>query len=221
MRTERFLSYGKLSYHMVESINNIKLELISLFRNNYFGQFHIREMAKLIGKSHVSLLPHLKSFEKDNILLLKNVGKSKVYSLNLENNQVRELLSLSEKKKILNLLNKEFLIKKLYNEFFNLNLNGCLVLFGSYAAFTYTKDSDVDLFYIGELKESEKKKIKEFGKTYNKEIHLTSMNLKQVKEQLSKQGALIKEIVKNHIILYNHDIFINEVWRHYYERKER
>ena len=218
---KRLINYGNLSYHMVESINNIKLELISLFRSNYFNQLHIREMAKLIGKSHVSLLPHLKSFEKDNILLSKNVGKSKVYSLNLENNQVREFLSLSEKKETLNLLSKEFFIKKLYDEFLSLNLNGCLILFGSYASLTHDKESDIDLFYIGELRESEKKKIKDFGKTYNKEIHLTSMNLKQFKEQLSKQGALIKEIVKSHIILYSHDIFISEVWRHYYERKER
>ena len=206
---------------MVETINNIKLELISLFRSNYFNQFHIREMAKLIEKSHVSLLPHLKSFGKDKILTSKEVGKSRVYSLNLENNQVREFLSLSEKKETLNLLNKEFLIKKLYGEFLNLDLNGCLVLFGSYASSTHNKESDIDLFYIGEIKGSEKKKIKQFGKTYNREIHLTSMNLKQFKEQLSKQGALIKEIVRNHIILYNHDIFINEVWRHYNERKER
>lgn len=206
---------------MVETINNIKLGIISLFRGNYFSQFHIRAMAKLIGKSHVSLLPHLKSFGNDKILISKEVGKSKVYSLNLENNQVREFLSLSEKKETLNLLNKEFLIKKLYDEFLNLNLNGCLVLFGSYASSTYNKESDIDLLYIGEIKESEKKKIKQFGKTYNKEIHLTSMNLKQFKEQLNKQGALIKEIVRNHIILYSHDIFINEVLRNYYERKER
>ncbi len=206
---------------MVESINNIKLEIISLFRSNYFNKFHIREMAKLIGKSHVSLLAHLKSFEKDKILLSKSVGRSRVYSLNMENNQVREFLSLSEKKETLNLLSKEFFIKKIYDEFLNLNLNGCLILFGSYASLTHDKESDIDLFYLGELRKNEKKNIKDFGKTYNKEIHLTSMNLKKFKEQLSKQGALIKEIVKNHIILYNHDLFINEVWRHYYERKER
>ncbi|MEK6909099.1 MAG: nucleotidyltransferase domain-containing protein [Nanoarchaeota archaeon] len=206
---------------MVENINTIKLELIGLFRSNYFSQFHIREMAKLIGKSHVSLLPHLKSFEDNKILLSHIVGKSKVYSLNLDNNEVREFLSLSEKKETLELLRKELFIKKLYNEFFSLDLNGCLILFGSYASLTHTKESDIDLLYIGEIKEGEKKKIKDFGKVYSKEIHLISMNLVQFKEQLSKQGILIKETVKNHIILYNHDIFINEVWRYYYERKER
>ena len=96
-----------------------------------------------------------------------------------------------------------------------------MVLFGSYAASTNTKDSDIDLLYIGEIKESEKMKLKDFGKTYDKEIHLISMSQKQFKEQLFKQGTLVKEVIKNHIILYNHDIFINEVWRHYYERKER
>lgn len=206
---------------MVENINNIKLEIISLFRRNYFNQFHMREMAKLIGKSHVSLIPHLKSFEKDKILLSKNIGKSKVYSLNLNNNQVREFLSLSEKKETLALLNKEFFIKKLYNEFLSLNFGGCLILFGSYASSAHSKDSDIDLLYIGELKEGEKNKIKTLGKIYHKEIHLIFMNLKQFREQLSKQGTLVKEITRNHIILYNHDIFINEVWRNYYERKER
>ncbi|MBI2045558.1 nucleotidyltransferase domain-containing protein [Candidatus Pacearchaeota archaeon] len=206
---------------MVENINNIKLELIGLFRSNYFNRFYIIEMAKLIGKSHVSLLPHLKSFEKNKILLSKNIGKSKVFSLNLENNQVREFLSLSEKKETLNLLNKEFLIKKLYDEVLKLDLNGCLIIFGSYASLTHNKESDIDLLYLGELKGGKKKEIKDFGKIYHKEIHLTSMNLNQFREQLFKQGILVKEIINNHIILYNHDIFINEVWRHYYGRKER
>ena len=204
---------------MVENINNIKLDIISLFRNNYLNQFHIRLMAKLIGKSHVSLLPHLKEFEKDKMLISKEVGRSKVYSLNLNNNQVREFLSFAEKKKSLELLNKEIFIKKIYEEFINLDLNGSLILFGSYASKTHTEESDIDLLYLGNLKESEGKKIKELGKIYKRDIHLVSMNIKQFREQLSKQGALIKEIINNHIILCNHDLFINEVWRHYYERK--
>jgi len=206
---------------MVSNINNINLDLTALYRCNYFSQFHIRQMAKLIGKSHVSLLPYLKEFEKNKILISKEVGKSKVYSFNLDNNQGREFLSLAEKKKSLELLDKEVFIKKIYNEFIDLDLNGSLILFGSYASKINLPESDFDLFYLGDLKESENKKIKSLGKLYNKEIHLVSMNLKQFREQLSKQGVLVKEIINNHIILYNHDIFVNEIWRYYHERKER
>ena len=140
--------------------------------------------------------------------------------MNLNNNQVREFLSFAEKKKSLELLNKEIFIKKIYEEFINLDLNGSLILFGSYASKTHTEESDIDLLYLSNLKESEGKKIKELGKIYKRDIHLVSMNIKQFREQLSKQGALIKEIINNHIILRNHDLFINEVWRYYYERKE-
>jgi len=206
---------------MVENINKSILEIIGLYRNNYLGQFHIREMAKLIGKSHVSLLPHLRKFEKGKILLAKQVGKSRVYSLNFDNNQVKEFLSLSEKQNSLELLNKEFFIKKFYDEFVNIDLDGCLILFGSYASGAPSKGSDIDLLYMGTIKESEKMDLKRFGKIYGKEIHLISMSLKQFKEQLLKQGALVKEIIKNHIVLYNHDVFINRVWRYYYERKEK
>lgn len=205
---------------MVSNINNMNLDLIALYRDNYLSQFHIRQMAKLIGKSHVSLLPYLKEFEKDKILISKEIGKSKVYSFNLNNNQGREFLSLAEKKKALELLDKEVFIKKICNEFIDLDLNGSLILFGSYASKTHTQDSDIDLFYLGYLNESENKKIKSLGKIYNKEIHLVSMNIKQFRAQLSKQGALAKEIINNHIILYNHDLFVNGAWRYYYERKE-
>ncbi len=203
---------------MVRNINDIKLDIIGLYRDSYLNQFHTREMGKLIGKSHVSLLPHLKKFEKDKILAAKNIGRSRVYSLNMENNQVREFLSLSEKKRTIEFLDKEFLIKKLYNEF--INFQGCLILFGSYASETHTKESDIDLFYIGNIKKNEKSSIKEFGARYNRKVHLTNMTLKQFKEQLFKQNPLIKEIVKSHIILYNHDIFINGVWKYYHGKRE-
>ncbi len=204
---------------MVAKINNMILEIIGLYRYNYLNQFHIRAMANLIKKSHVTLLPYLKNLEKDKILLVKEMGKNKVYSMNFENNQVREFLSLSEKKRTLDFLNKEFFIKKIYEEITNLDLNGCFVLFGSYASGLHTNESDVDLLHIGEIKESEKKKIKEFGKAYKKEIHLVSIAPKKFREQLLKQNSLIKEVIDNNIILNNHDIYINEIWRYYNEKQ--
>mgnify|MGYP001562414535 FL=1 len=205
---------------MVSNINNMNLEIIGLYGTNYLNQFHVRQMAKLIRKSHVALLPHLKEFEKNKILVSKKIGKSRVYSLNLNNNQGREFLSSAEKKKSLDLLNKEILIKKIYDEFIKLDLSGSLVLFGSFASKTHTEESDIDLLYLVDSIEAQIKEIKDIGKIYNKEIHLVSMTLKQFREQLTKQGALTKEIISNHIILYNHDLFVNEIWRYYEGKKE-
>lgn len=216
--SEGLNSIGNIIYHMVESINNIKIDIIGLYRGNYLSQFHIRQMAKLIEKSHVSLLPHLKELEKRNILISKEVGKSKVFSLNLGDNRVRDLLSVAEKKNSLELLDKEIFIKKIYDEFLKLDLNGSLILFGSYSSATHTEESDIDLLYLGDSKENDIKKIKDFGKIYKKEIHFVSMKFEQFREQLSKQGALVKEIIDKHIILYNQDLFVNEVLR-YYERR--
>lgn len=203
---------------MVDNINNVKINIVSLFRNNYLNRFHIRQMAKLIEKSHVGLLPHLRELEKSKILNSQEIGKSKVYSLNLNNDQVRELLSIAEKKRALELLENEVFMRKIYRESKDLDLTGSLVLFGSYASKTNTKESDIDLLYLGNLKEGESKKISELGKIYEKSIHLIHMNIKQFREQLSKKGSLINEIINNHIILYNQDVFINEIWR-YYESK--
>lgn len=206
---------------MVELINNISLEIISLFRPNYFNQFHVREMAKLIKKSHVGLLPNLKKLEEEKILIGKKVGRSKVYTLNFDDNKTKEMILLSEKKKTLEFLNKEFFIKKIYDEVVNFNLGGCLTLFGSYASETYNKKSDIDLMYIGKINVNQKKIIKDLGRIYNREIHLISMSLKDFKEQLQKQNSLIKEVVKNHVILFNHDFLINELWRYYNEKREK
>src|SRR3989344_1363584 len=211
----RFINVVNLTYHMVENINNINLDIIGLYANGYLSQFHVREMAKLIGKSHVGLLPHLKKFEMDKILKSKFIGRSKVYSLNHSNNQVAEYLSLSEKKKTLGLLSKEFFIKKIYDDFIGLDLSGSLILFGSYASGSMIRESDIDLLYIG-VKNAQINKIKELGKVYNRQIHLISMTLEQFRDHLSKKSALVEEIVNNHIILYNHDIFIKELWRHYH-----
>jgi hypothetical protein len=178
-------------------------------------------MAKLIGKTHVSLLPYLKEFEENKILLSKQIGKNKIFSLNLENKEVKELLSLSEKKKTLEILNKNPFIKKIYNEFTPVNPYGCLILFGNYVSETEIRENIISLLYIGEINENEKKKIKEFGNIYGKKINLLSGTLEQFKHQLLKQSSLIKEVIKNHIILYNHDIFINEIWRFYQEMKKR
>ncbi|MBU0532537.1 nucleotidyltransferase domain-containing protein [Candidatus Micrarchaeota archaeon] len=204
---------------MVEKSTNIKLEIIGLFRVNYLAQFHVREIAKLIEKNHVTILPHLNGLEKDKILVSKSVGKNKVFSLNLDNIITKNYLNLSETVKTIAFLEKNFLIKKITKEIFNLKLSGAIILFGSYAKRTFKEYSDIDLFYLGKITEKEIQNIKTIGKTYGKTINVKKSSLKNFESGLRKKDHLIIEVIKDHIILQNTERLINTLWRFYEERK--
>ena len=202
---------------MVDKTTNNKLKILSLYCSNYLAQYHTREMAKLIKKSHVTLLPHLGTLVTDKILIAKTVGKNRVYSLNLDNILTKNYLIISELFESELYQEQIFLIKKLTTEISKLNLSGSLILFGSYVKKTFKEDSDIDLFYLGGLKEAEITKIKAMEKTYGKTINLKTAILKNFENGLRKKDALIMEILKYHVILHNPDIFINALWRYYHE----
>ena len=202
---------------MVDKATNNKFRILSLYRLNYLAQYHTREMARLTKKSHVTLLPHLKVLEKDKILRAKTMGKNKVYTLNLDNILTKSYIFISELLESILFQEQVFLIKKITTEISKLNLSGSLILFGSYAKKTFKEDSDIDFFYLGELKEAEIIKAKAIGKVYGKMINIKITSIKNFESGLRKKDALIMEILKYHVILHNPDIFINALWRYYHE----
>jgi len=204
---------------MVDKTTDNKLRIINLFRSNYLAQFHVREIAKLTKKSHVTLLPHLKALEKDKILVPETIGKNKVYSLNFENIITKNYLTISETTETTALLEQIFLIKKITKEVFNLSLSGTIILFGSYAKKTFKEDSDIDFFYLGQITDKEIQNVRKIGKTYGKTINIKKSALKSFESGLRKKDPLIIEIIKNHIILQNPGQFISALWRFYDERR--
>lgn len=202
---------------MVDKTTDNKLKIISIYISNYLAQYHIREMARLLKKSHVTLLPHLKELESDKILAAQTIGKNKAYSLNLHNLLAKNYLFLAETVESITYLGEIFLIKKITSEIFNLRLDGTIILFGSYAKRTFKEDSDIDLFYVGQIGEKEIQQIKNIGKTYGKNINIKKSGIKAFESGLRTKDYLTIEIIKNHILLQNAEIFINALWRYYNE----
>ncbi|MBU0459468.1 MAG: nucleotidyltransferase domain-containing protein [Nanoarchaeota archaeon] len=200
---------------MVEKTTIIKTKIFNLFRSDYLARFHVREMAKLLQKSHVTLLPHLKALEKDKVLLAKTIGKNKVYSLNFENIITKNYLTISETVETIIFLEQIFLIKKITTEIFNLNLRGTIILFGSYAKKTFKEESDIDIFYLGQITNQKIEEIKKIGKTYGKTINVKKSTLNNFETGLRKKDPLIIEIIKNHVLLQNFEQFVNALWRHF------
>jgi len=203
---------------MEEKITNYKIDIMGLYRTDYARSFHARAMAKLLGTSHVTLLPHLKQLETGKILASRRIGRNKEYVLNLDNIVTKEYLIVAEKLETIRYLEKNFLIKKISERLLNLDIMGSIVLFGSYVKDYATKASDIDLFYLGKLSETQMEEIKNAGKTYGKEVNVKTSSIENFNDGLKTGDTLIKEIINGHIILQNPDLFINAMWRHHVER---
>jgi len=202
---------------MEEKITN-NFRILSLYRNDYSASTHIRAMAKLIGTSHVALLPYLKRLEELKILYSEKTGKNKQYHLNKDNILTKHYLTITEELTTIDYLEKNFLIKKLAEHLNEINTANPLILFGSYAKDYATEESDIDLFCIGKLAENQISRIKKFESTFGKKVNVKTATTENFNTGLRTGDILIKEVVKNHVILKNADPFVTLLWRYHTER---
>lgn len=122
-------------------IKTVEQRILSLFVANPDKAFYGREVSKKIKTSLGANSKALRLLEKNNALISERKGKTSLYTLKLPNEYL-------ERFKILNtLLTLEPLVEKLKN------ISRRIVLYGSYAAGTFTSDSDLDLFIVSEKRE--------------------------------------------------------------------
>ena len=178
---------------MVKKIT--KTKIIWVFTNDYGKTYYLRELANLISKPHQTIKPYVEELVKEKILF-KNIRKNITeYGLNFNNKQVYDYLVIAEKEKLNERIEKDLLLRVLFEKVASFFSKATFVIFGSSAEKTQ-KESDVDLLVLGDLRVKEM--INEFEETYNKKIHLI-----QVKDLSELNKTLIKEIYKKHLIFNN------------------
>jgi hypothetical protein len=203
---------------MVDKITNNIFKILTLYRDDYSASFHVRAMAKLIGTSHVALLPYLKHLEELKLLKSENAGRNKQYTLNKENILAKYYLAATEELATIDFLEKTFLIKKLSEHLNSIDISSPLILFGSHPKFYANEESDIDLFYIGKLAKPQQAHIKKFEAIYGKKINLKTASIENFSAGLRSGDILIREVVANHIVISNPDAFVTLLWRYYVER---
>ena len=191
---------------------------LSLFRTDYATSLHVRAMANLLNVSHMTLLPHLNRLEDLKILQSAKIGKNKHYRLNQGNILTKYYLTTTEELLTIEYLEKNQFIRKLAENLNSLDTSNPLILFGSYADNSATDESDIDLFSIGTLTKDQTNHIKKFEATFGKKINIKTATTQNFNTGLRTGDILIKEIVRNHIILRNADPFVTTLWRYYVER---
>jgi len=167
------------------------LKVIEPFLIRPHEKLHLAFISREIKEPHPTVRQWLNTLEKKGVLKKQIKGRLSMYSLNLENVNIIDFLTIAEKNKLIEFCDKYLKLKELVHVIHSLE-NIEALIFGS-ASEDFNKAEDVDLLIIGD---SDKKKIKEFINRFNKEIHIVNLsNLNKVSTSLKE------EIIKKHLIL--------------------
>ena len=192
-------------------------KVLEPFLTDYRARFHGRQLADLLKMNHGTVALTLKRLEGNNILKAEQEGRNKKYYLNLDNFLTKGYIRDVESAKTTTYIRKHFLFKKLLSEFPPPDfMETPVILFGSYAKGSYTKESDIDILIL-DTSNAKKiiKALKEFGERHDKRMQIQKMTQASFEKGLRERDTLVLEVVKDHIILNNIPVMVDILWRYY------
>ena len=186
---------GSIMIHMVQNRDNTNFEIILLLLKN---ESHLRGIAKQLGEPHATVLRKLEKLLKENVLDYRFEGRNKVFSIR-KNLQAKNYVFNAERYKLIELINKYPELSIIIEDILKKVDEKLIILFGSYAKFIAKKDSDIDIFI-----ETRSRKIKENTESVHSKVKVKIGDF-------SLDSSLVKEIIKNHIILKGVEEFYEKI----------
>ena len=182
---QTFINYGRIIDHMVgiSTIDDLDIILILLK-----GEKHVRGIADELKESHSTTLERLHRLEKEDAVDFRTQGKKKIYSIK-KTLQAKNYVFNAERYKLMKLLKKYPEMSIIISDILKASSERLVILFGSYAKFSAKKESDIDIYA-----ETRSRKAKE-------KIEAVHSKIKAKIGEFDLDSLLIKEIIKNHIIL--------------------
>ena len=180
---------------MVQNKTNLDLEVVNVLIRE---KTHLREMARRLKESHSTVLRRVNELVKENVLDYKIEGKNKIFFIK-NNLQARNYVYSAERYKLVKLLKKYPRLSIIFSDILKSVHGRIIVLFGSYAKFSAKPDSDIDI-YIDTADGKIKHRVEEINSRIRAKIGKFDMN-----------SLLIREIIKNHVILSDIEEFYEKI----------
>jgi predicted nucleotidyltransferase len=165
---------------------NTELEIILNLLNK--GRNHIRGISIDIGITHTTVLRKAHRLVNEGVLDRKTEGRNQTYFLK-KTVKSANYIYMAENYKTNKLLNKYKDLNIILKEVAQAAKSELILLFGSYARFQAKNDSDIDIFI-----ETRDKSMKQRLKIISNKINLKT-------GRFDVANDLIKEIIKNHVII--------------------
>lgn len=173
-------------------------------------------LSKLIKKSRTSpniVLKYVNNLTEFGVLKEKRYGgKKKTHIRNLEVNFLPELsclvVSFVEIEKRLAFLKKYKEIKPFVSqlaELFDKKIDFCLV-YGSFARLAADKESDLDVWLVGNVDSGMKKRISEIFSTLKREYSVKIESLNQFLKKIN--DPIHQNMLREHVVVYNELNFV-------------
>jgi DNA polymerase sigma len=200
---------------MLEEYNMTQttLKIIALYRNNYKKSLHLREIARETKVDVKAVQLQLQKLESMNVLSSNVRGRNKEYTLNQSNIITKYFLSMAEAFTAITYTQKNFTLKKIINQL-DPKISDPIILFGSFAKNTQTKESDIDLLIITD-KKIDRKTINTISSLVNRDINIKSATEEQFLNGLRQKDPLIGEVIVDHIVLKGADKICDILWQYY------
>jgi len=189
-------------------VHNKTFEILKFFIEDYNNGIYGRSLIKKVSLSQKNIALTLNNLEKEGILKSNKQGNIKYFNLNLNSPKIKDIITSVEINKKINFLEKHKKIAEIFKED-----NRIVGIFGSYAKGIERKDSDIDIFIIGE---KQREDYDRKGKLFDINVSIKYFSEKEFKDLLVQKNNLCKEIIKNHIVIFNIEKFTDIGWRFYY-----
>jgi len=181
-------------------IKKSQMQIMNLFRKNIFLKKTIREISIIIKKAYPNTYDATIELEREGLIQIETVGKSKVCSVVLNKKTVSLFSFLDEQEafsKNINVMDKIIDLKE-FNE-------DIIIVTGSYASGKLTKTSDIDLIVIVKEKAFEKQKlVQNLTSLMIPKVHALVFTYKDLIDMLlDKKPNLGKEVFNNRLIFKN------------------
>ncbi|MFH1710710.1 MAG: helix-turn-helix domain-containing protein [Nanoarchaeota archaeon] len=183
-------------------LNNKASDILENFAEDYNKKIYGRDISKKLRMNQKTVSNILSKLEKENVLKFSTEGKNKYYYLNKSNHNIKEIVKLIEINRKIKFVERYKKLTELFNNL-ALKTEGILVIFGSFANFSSNEKSDLDILVIGKPAE-----IKDLEEMYNIKINVVKID----KNKFDKNDTLIREIIKNHVVLRGVEEFIELIW---------
>lgn len=175
---------------MYQKITQFKV--LSLFIDNPYEKYYLREAARLLKISPMTLKRSLDFLIKNKLILKDTVKNQILYFANAQNPAFR-YLKIS--------YNLSWLVNKKFVEFMRKEIPeaSAIILYGSFAKGENDGNSDIDILIISTVKRSISNNVSEL---LGKDVNLSSFSPAQWSRQAKTNRAFYLDVITEGIVLY-------------------